>query len=299
MAYKTPILLITFNRADHVRAALTEIQKVQPSELYIAQDGARVGNVGDIAKCQEVRAAVKEMVDWPCNLYTHFSEKNLGCGRGPYEAMTWFFKNVEYGIILEDDIVPHPLFFTYMADLLERYKDDERVGLVTAHNLTRDYSKRYSYYFTFCPDGTLGWGTWRRVWQNFDFMIPYDEKQLKEALHYFHLPYLFSQRECANYKKWLSGNRHDCWDYQWDYYLLVNKYLNARANSCLTSHEGDDPDATHTGYSNPGYKMEVNEARFMPITHPRMVRISCSERKRVAMKELKMIIKKLLNKTRK
>ena len=294
--FKTPILLITFNRADHARAALTEIRKVQPSELYIAQDGPRMDRPDDMPKIQAVRDVVKELVDWPCHLHTHYSEKNLGCGRGPYEAMSWFFENVEMGIIMEDDIVPHPLFFTYMADLLERYKDDGRVGLVTGHNLTRDYSKRNSYYFTFCPDGTLGWGTWRRVWHKFDFMIPYDEKQLKEALHYFHLPYLYSQRECANYSKWMSGSRHDCWDYQFDYFLLVNRYLNARANSCLTSHEGDDADATHTGFGNPGYKMEVNEARFSPITHPQKVHVDCSERVRVYKKEIKLLIKKLLNK---
>lgn len=294
MAYKTPILLITFNRADHVRNALAEIRKVQPSELYIAQDGPRADRPDDIPKIQTVRDVIKEMVDWPCDLHTHFSEKNLGCGPGPYEAMSWFFKNVEYGIILEDDIVPHPLFFTYMADLLERYKDDERVGMVTGHNLTREYSSHNSYYFTFIPDGTLGWGTWRRVWKDFDFNIPYNEQELKSALSRIHIPALYTRRECANNKKWLSGSRYDCWDYQFDYYILVNGYLNARPNSCLTSHEGDDADATHTGYINPGYKMEVNEERFVPITHPRSVKIDYSVYKRVVIKEIKLIVKFLL-----
>ena len=117
-------------------------------ELYIAQDGPRTDRPDDKAKIQAVRDVIKEMVDWPCNLRTHYSEINLGCGRGPYEAMSWFFRNVEKGIILEDDIFPHPLFWNYMENLLERYKNDDRIGMVTAHNLHRKYSRHHSYYFS-------------------------------------------------------------------------------------------------------------------------------------------------------
>lgn len=294
--FTTPILLITFNRADHVRQVLAEVRKIQPSELYIAQDGPRIDRPDDTTKIQTVRDVIKEMVDWPCNLHTHYSEINLGCGRGPYEAMSWFFENVEYGIILEDDIVPHPLFWTYMEELLDRYKDDERIGMVTAHNLYRYYSKNNSYYFTFEMEGTLGWGTWRRVWKDFDFMIPYDENKLKESLRYYGMPNLCVEKECRNYKKWLSGSRHDCWDYQWDYYLFVNRYLNVRANSCLTSHEGDDSDATHTGYSNPGYKMEVDESLFTSLQHPENIKIDQSEKIRYIKKEIRLLLKKLLHK---
>lgn len=292
--FKTPILLITFNRPNHVRQVLAEIRKVQPEELYIAQDGPRVERPDDILKIQAVREVIKEMTDWQCNLHTHYSETNLGCGRGPYEAMSWFFQNVEYGIIMEEDILPHPLFWPYMEELLERYKDDKRVGMVCGHNLQRYYSRHNSYYFTHEMAGTLGWGTWRRVWKLFDFDIPYDEKQLSLALRWYGLPTLIIQRSCAFYKKNLSKSRHDCWDIQFDYYLLVNHYLNARANSCLTSHEGDDADATHSGYTNPGYKMEVDESKIVPITHPEQVKINGSVRFRMYKKELHLLLKKIL-----
>lgn len=292
----TPILIITFIRPDHVRSVLTEVRKQQPTELYVSQDGPRVDRPDDNEKIQAVRDIIAEMVDWPCNLYTNYHEKNLGCGRGPYEAISWFFSNVEKGIILEDDVVPHPLFFPYMEDLLERYKDDNRVGMVTAHNLQRNYSRHNSYYFTHEMAGTLGWGTWKRVWKDFDFNIPYNSQQLEEAFSWYKLPVLCIQRSCNLYQKWLSGDRHDCWDYQFDYYLLVKHYLNARANSCLTSHEGDDIDATHVGFANPRYKMEVSETRFTPITHPSKVQIDKSVRYRIFKKEIRLFLKKILKK---
>lgn len=298
--YKTPILLITFNRPDHVRRVLPEILKQEPWDLYVCQDGAREGNENDKIKCQEVRDVVKELTapyaadHKEFTLHTLYQKQNFGCGRGPYEAMSWFFRNVEKGIILEDDIFPHPLFWPYMEELLERYKNDERIGMVTAHNLQRYYSRHNSYYFTQEMAGTLGWGTWRRVWKDFDFMIPYDEVKFRKALHSYGIPQLCGQKTCDSYKKWLSGNRYDCWDYQWDYYLLEHRYLNARANSCLTSHEGDDADATHAGYLNPNYKMDVHERRFLPIVHPKQVRMDTSVRIRIYKKEIRLLIKNIL-----
>ena len=288
--YTTPILLITFIRPDHVRDAMTEIRKEQPSELYIAQDGPRADRPDDKAKIQAVRDVIKEMVDWPCNLHTHYRERNLGCGPGPYEAMSWFFENVEYGIILEDDIVPHPLFFSYMAELLERYKDDNRIGMIAGHNIYRKYSRKHSYYFTFDTEGTLGWGTWRRVWKDFDFNIQFDADTYDNALqNYMYMPRIYRNKQLKHFRDVLSVDRKDRWDYQWEYYLQTSGYINIKPNSCLTSHMGDDPDATHKGYVNPGYKMEVKELLFEQLDHPTRVKIDIREKLRVYNRTLKLI----------
>jgi hypothetical protein len=42
-------------------------------------------------------------------------------------AISWFFEQEEEGIILEVDIVVHPDFFPYCANLLEHYRHDTRV----------------------------------------------------------------------------------------------------------------------------------------------------------------------------
>lgn len=297
---QTPLLIITFNRPSNTLRVLESLRSVKPQNLYVFQDGPREGNPNDMEKCIEVRKILETSVDWPCNVYTNYQEKNLGCGHGPYEAISWLFRNVEKGIILEDDVFPHPLFFPYMEDLLERYKDDDRVGMVTGHNLQRHYSRRNSYYFTHEMAGTYGWGTWRRVWENFDFDIPYDEKLFAQAMRRYGLMRLYIQKSSKLYKQWMygkDGSRHDFWDYQFDYYLIVHNYLNARANSCLTSHEGFGEDATHlTARESANYLMEVNESRFTPITHPDKVQIDKSVRYRMLKSEVHLLLKKIMNK---
>ena len=52
---KTPILLITFNRPNHVRQVLTEIRKQQPNQLFVCQDGARDDNPIDAERVGQVR----------------------------------------------------------------------------------------------------------------------------------------------------------------------------------------------------------------------------------------------------
>lgn len=293
--FDTPILLITFNRPDYVIQSLGEIRKQQPEKLYVFQDGARAGNENDVVKGAEVREVVKNMVDWPCELHTNYQEKNLGCGMGPYSAISWLFENEERGIIIEDDVVAHPLFFSFCKELLEKY-DNQRFGMITGHNFSRRYSKHDSYYFTNRMNGTWGWATWRDVWRGFDFNIKYDRDLLDRKFKETGMLKPFRERSHKMYKKWLDEDRHSYWDFQFIYYLIIKGYLNARPNSCLTSHVGITSDGTHDFTNDPRFLMEVNEDLFKVIKHPKKIKIASFEKKAMYIKSLKMYMKRILHK---
>jgi hypothetical protein len=63
-------------------------------------------------------------------------------------------------IVLEDDCLPHPGFFRYCEELLERLRDDERVSAISGCNFRFGkrrtaysyYFSRYSHIFGFTPD---------------------------------------------------------------------------------------------------------------------------------------------------
>ena len=131
--FSTPILLITFNRPQHTRKVLERILEAEPRELYIFQDGAREGNAEDIAQCAEVREVIEELTSSAsCSLHLNYSPINLGCGPGPASAISWFFSEVEEGIVMEDDCLAHPDFFPYCEELLHRYRSDKRIGFINA-----------------------------------------------------------------------------------------------------------------------------------------------------------------------
>ena len=127
MTYSTPILFLIFNRPDTTRIVFNRIREIRPERLYVAADAPREGRAKEIVLCEEARRIIDD-VDWPCEVKTLFRDRNLGCKQAISSALTWFFEQEERGVILEDDCLPDLSFFPFCEELLERYKDDERIG---------------------------------------------------------------------------------------------------------------------------------------------------------------------------
>ena len=167
---KAPVLLIGFNRPNTMQQVFDAVRISRPEKLYYAVDGARSGkNEDDLV--QQVRDIIHQ-VDWPCEVHTLFREKNVGCGFGPANAISWAFENEDRLIVLEDDCVPSQSFFRFCNEMLERYKDDTRVNIVSgrSHWHGSKFFDKYDYLFTHYAH-TWGWATWKRVWNEFDIYM--------------------------------------------------------------------------------------------------------------------------------
>jgi hypothetical protein len=123
-SFNTPILLLIFNRVSLTQVVFDQIKKLRPKHLYVAADGPRANNEADIVKCKETREVIRQ-IDWNCELKTLYRDSNLGCGPSVRTAISWFFEEVEAGIILEDDCLPDQTFFTFCDELLIKYKDKD------------------------------------------------------------------------------------------------------------------------------------------------------------------------------
>lgn len=275
MYINTPILLITFNRPDHVRRVLTEILKAEPQDLYVCQDGPREGNENDRIKCQEVRDVINELTSAykskhpHFTLHTLFQQSNLGCGPGPAAGLTWFFEHVEQGVIFEDDAVPHPDFFGYAEELLERYKDDNDVRAIGSMNVdTRPWGDG-SYYFSMMNRNLCAWATWRRVWKDFDLYlrdVPW--RKLDRAL---------KQYGCTFYERefWLDrlaeaqrdGQGGKSWDMQFFMSIWLHNSKGIIPNVNLSSNIGTVGEATHQmGQGN--IIDNIPTQPILPLIHP-------------------------------
>lgn len=241
----TPILFIIFNRPDTTARVFAAIRQARPKRLFIAADGPRESRQGEAEKCAAARKIV-ENIDWDCEVSKDFSEANLGCKRRVSSAISWFFSNVEAGIILEDDCLPEPSFFPFCAELLEKYKDDGRVMHISGDNFLFGKIKiREDYYFSRLSS-IWGWATWRRAWKFYDPDIksfPAFAAGNKIAKIF---PGRFMQKRWLEFFQTVYEKKLDTWDYQWQYAILEQNGLciNPRAN--LISNIGFLPEATHT-----------------------------------------------------
>ena len=248
--YSIPILLITFNRAEHTRKVLGAIMEQQPAELFVFQDGCRPGNSEDTEACDEVRRVISELTcDTKTSLHTFYSESNLGCGPGPAKAISWFFSLVRRGIIMEDDCLPDSTMFFFYQYLLDKYDQDDSVTMITATNVFKKW-KSYcaSYFFATNGASPMGcWAGWAKYWKSFDYSIASwrdDDNKLK-------LRRFFGRKEYYDYysdlyDKLSNAPQRHMWDYQWAYsrYLLASKTIVAAKN--LVTNIGLTRGATHS-----------------------------------------------------
>src|SRR5664280_431390 len=145
---KSPLLLLVFNRPDTTRKVFEAIRAARPPRLYVAADGPRPNRPGEAERCEDARRIVSA-VDWPCDMKLRFREANLGCRKGVADGVNWFFECEKEGVVLEDDVLPLPGFFDYCDQLLDRYRENERVAAISGCNLVAGrFSARESYFFS-------------------------------------------------------------------------------------------------------------------------------------------------------
>ena len=266
--FRSPILLITFNRPDHVRRVLSVIREIQPTVLFVFQDGPREGNNRDLEKCAEVRAIVNELVDWECELHSRYAECNYGCGAGPMTGISWFFSQVEEGIVLEDDCLPHPDFFGYCSELLDHYRNDSRVMYISSTLYDDRWKCEASYDFSHYMI-TGAWASWARAWKGFDLdLLTLNARRFRR--HCKTLLYSTAEADWWYFKvleiQW-DKEKKSYWDFQMQIHLFKNSGLTIHPAVNLVSNIGFDGEGTHTLSNSSGLGGRASYG-ILPLTHP-------------------------------
>lgn len=245
---ETPVLIIAFNRPDHLATLLNKLRSIRPAYVYVAIDGPRSYSPSDDAKVRACRKLV-DSIDWTPHVHRNFQVSNLGCGLGVSTAITWFFEHTERGIILEDDIDPDPSFFSFCTELLNRYAENERVLAISGCNFVPPNSQSHPgdpYRFSRVPH-IWGWATWRRSWREYRLDISGWPRKLGP-----HKLWLRSGRSLAGAAYWastfelLARRQVDTWDGQFVFAGMASDQWTATSNTNLIRNIGFGPDATHT-----------------------------------------------------
>lgn len=329
-----PILLITFNRPNHTRKVLYRIVGAKPNDLYVFRDYPRglspqplspvekgeQQQHPDVEKCQQVIDVVKELTDGTgINVHYLLPETNLGCGAGPMTGISWFFDNVEQGIVMEDDCLAHPDFFPYCEELLNHYRGTEVKFInstlyddrwTKALNPIKEHSSPSSTYGTSSSSFadhqgvsygyshymvTGAWASYREVWQGFDLDLK-DMSALKFAWHVYRLTGNLAEAEWWWYQVRAiqqDKSKKSYWDYQMQIHLFRQNAQTIHPAVNLISNIGFDAEGTHTTANN-GDGNRPTYAIF-PLHHPVELTVDMNRDMRCwAKKQSKGLLKDLL-----
>lgn len=257
------ILFLVFNRVDTTDQVFQMIKKASPKRLYVAADGPR--DIAEKERCKVVRSIATD-VTWDCEVETLFREENLGCKDAVSGAINWFFEKEEQGIILEDDCLPSLSFFGFCSVMLDKYRNDNRIGHIGGSNFQNGIIRGDgSYYFSRLTN-VWGWASWRRAWNNYDVNMS-TFTSFSES-YFENLPSHAPWKEIwyRNLKNTFEGDINT-WDYQLSYFNIINNYMSIIPNRNLIKNIGFGEGATHTIGDHPFSALETQDIDSM--VHPK------------------------------
>lgn len=175
------VLCIFFARPKCFQQVFDAVKKARPRRLLLWQDGPRDGREDDVENINKCRA-IAEDIDWDCEVYKNYHDKNMGCDPSTHLSHKWAFSIVDKCIILEDDIVPSQSFFPFCKELLDKYENDRRVSRICGMNILGSYDVPSDYFFA-KNGNSWGWATWKReadLWEtDYDFI---DDEYAKNCI---------------------------------------------------------------------------------------------------------------------
>lgn len=267
---KTPVVFIIFKRPDTTEKVFEAIRQAKPRQLLVIADGPRSDHPGEVEKCAATRA-ILDRVDWDCEVLKNYSDVNLGCEERVSSGLNWVFEQVEEAIILEDDCVPHPTFFRFCEELLELYRNDERIMSISGLN-DQSHLKQteYSYYFSLY-NRCWGWATWKRAWQYFDFnMKLWSEVHTKNLLKDLLVNPQAVKFWTKTFQSVQDGNLNT-WAYRWKFACWNQSGLSIIPRRNLVSNIGFGADATNTKTTRSSQGNLLLEGIHFPLQHPPFV----------------------------
>jgi hypothetical protein len=260
MICQTPVTYFIYNRPEKAKKSFEAIRRARPARLFIVADGPK--NSLDRLLVADTQEVVKT-IDWECEVTRIYAEKNMGCALRVSSGITEVLSIVDRTIILEDDIVASRDFFVFQEQMLERYKDDNRVMMVTGWNSFVEYPiEGYDGFFS-KSSAIWGWGTWRRAWSFYRF-DPFengeaDANRLRQRLDsYMDDPFWVQyHQQCMDARVW---SKLDTWDYQWALTVYAQHGVSVTPVRNLCLNIGFDEQATNTKSAHP--------AKFMSLKIP-------------------------------
>jgi len=264
---KSPVVLILFNRPELTNILIERISKVKITDLLIIIDGPR--NEVDDAAINEIHKIIDlyKIKNQDCNILINKSRTNLGCKERIISGLGWVFERINYAIILEDDCIPDLSFFEYCDLMLDKYSNDNRIGIISGTNLSSDSLISSSYYYSKYSN-IWGWATWARVWKKYDAQMnnwSLDEFR-RDINHRF-----FSKNEGKYWSAIFNQTKRgdiNTWDYQLWFSLWSEGQLSIIPGVNLIDNLGfEHPLATHTSGKHPAPNIRAGRLEF-PIKGP-------------------------------
>jgi hypothetical protein len=206
-----PVVLLVYKRPQLTQLLVETLRAARVKKIFVFADGP--ASAHDEPLCTQTKNIINT-IDWTHDVYTEFSPTNMGLGNRVVSGLNHVFSQVEQAIVLEDDCIPHPDFWSFCQTMLRYYKEDNAIMHISGTNVVHRHTASLpsSYFFSRHALPCWGWATWARAWKNFN-------PQYKTwQQHKQQLRQLITEQNyhtCNAVFDTLAKGNIDSWDVQW------------------------------------------------------------------------------------
>lgn len=272
-----PVAFIIFRRPETTKRVFEEIRRAKPDKLYIIADGARPNVDGEQELVDSTRKVV-EIIDWDCEVVRVYARENLGLRERVFTGLDEVFSREDRAIILEDDCLPSETFFGFTAELLEKYKTDERVALVSGFNFAPRKKLESDYFFSHSTY-IWGWATWSRTWKGFR-SSPQVEKWSSDEVKAIQSTFASQIQKQEFLGLMAIADTLNTWDISLAVWIRQAKLLSIIPRINLIENIGFGVEATHTKFE--AFDVQTQRSNFSAaLVHPKHVLYEPATEKRM------------------
>ena len=195
----------------------------------------------------------------------------MGCKIRISSGLNWVFEHTDRAIILEDDCLPHPQFFRFCDEILDKYATSPEVmSICGTKTYPGDVSGGSDYFFS-RYNNCWGWATWKRAWSEYDDrFIDYSTIDVFTILR----DYLGSSRAAAYWYYILRMVLHgkiSSWAYCWMITCFFRKGFHVYPKTNMVVNSGFGHEATHTKNPTPYMPQCYGDVLSLPMSNPQNI----------------------------
>ncbi len=231
------VLILGYMRFDGILRNLEACTQANIREVYLALDGGK--DLDSIHRQSLELEKIFEFVD-SNNMVLHVRRRNSNAGLavGVIEGITWFFEQVDFGVILEDDLEISQDFFRFVSEAYEKF-NSRKVSVISGNNFfSAGSSERVS-----AANYPLvwGWATWRDCWIEFltsihDPFVPHFKPNCSPKVNAFWFAAALQSRL----------GLVDSWAMSFGHYVRTRDFICLLPPVNLVSNSGADSQASHS-----------------------------------------------------
>ena len=238
----TPVVIFLYRRPAHVNELLVRLQLVRPARVWLVADGPKDTTEKNL--CEQARQTAEAGISWPCQIVRLYSDTNLGLKKRIETGLDQVFELEEAAVVLEEDCHPTPNFFLFCEAMLEKYRNESKVGAISGNCfLPKKQVLATDYYFSRYAH-IWGWATWARAWKAYD--------RSRWAWPKQGFCDLFPNADKTEEAYWnrifgrMASGELSTWDYSWISWFWMQGWVSITPAQNLVRNVGFGPDATNT-----------------------------------------------------